>query len=408
MAQGVFFNIPFHGHINPTLPLVEELTRRGDRIIYYSSEAFRPAIEQAGATFRGIDAFFTEQTPVDANLVRFAYTLIHATQRILPGLLAETRANPPDYILFDTLCIWGRCVAEILRIPAVASVSTIARPHEPMRREIAMAMLPMLPSSVRMLLEGRRELRKFNEIAGQLRATYHIPKMGLADAYNNLADLNIVYSIKDLQAWPNTFDERFKFVGPFLADPAQTAETANFPFAELGEQPAIYISLGTVFNDRDDFYRLCFEAFADLNRRVILSIGSRTDMSQLGAIPANFIVRPFVPQLWVLRHAALFITHAGMNSVNEGLFESVPLLMIPQAADQFFIARRLQRLGVGKTLDSSQLSTDRLRSAAEEMLANPVYHQQCERLSAALHQAGGPSAAADAIDAFKRQHALVS
>jgi MGT family glycosyltransferase len=131
-------------------------------------------------------------------------------------------------------------------------------------------------------------------------------------------------------------------------------------------------------------------------------------MSRLGALPTNFIVRPFVPQLWVLRHAALFITHAGMNSVNEGLFASVPLLMIPQAADQFFIARRLQRLGVGKTLDASQLSADRLRSAAEEMLANPVYHQQCERLSVALHQAGGPTAAADAIDAFKRQHALVS
>jgi MGT family glycosyltransferase len=405
MAQGVFFNIPFHGHINPTLPLIEELTRRGDQITYYASEAFRPAIEQAGAMFRGIDAFFTERTPVDDNLVRFAYTLIHATQRMLPGLLAETRANPPDYILFDTLCIWGRCVAEILRIPAVASVSTIARPHEPMRREIAMAMLPTLPSSVRMLVEGRRELRKFNEIVGQLRATYHIPKMGIADAYNNLADLNIVYSIKDLQAWPNTFDERFKFVGPFLDDLSQAA---TFPFAELGEQPAIYISLGTVFNDKDDFYRLCFEAFADLNRRVILSIGSRTDISRLGAIPANFIVRPFVPQFQVLRHAALFITHAGMNSVNEGLFERVPLLMIPQAADQFFIARRLQRLGVGKTLDSSQLSADRLRSAAEEMLVNPVYRQQCETLSAALHQAGGPSAAVDAIDAFKRRHGLVS
>jgi MGT family glycosyltransferase len=294
MAQGVFFNIPFHGHINPTLPLVAELTRRGDHITYYSSEAFRPAIEQAGATFRGIDAFFTEQTPVDANLVRFAYTLIHATQQILPSLLDEVRANPPEYILFDTLCIWGRCVAEILRIPAVASVSTIARPHSPMQREIVVNMLPMLPSSVRMLVAGRRELRKFNEIAGQLHAMYHIPKMGLADTYNNLSDLNIVYSIKELQAWPNTFDERFKFVGPFLDDRTQTA---RFPFEELGNRPVIYISLGTVFNANDDFYRRCFEAFADLDRHVVLSIGSRTDMSRLGAIPDNFIVRPFVPQL---------------------------------------------------------------------------------------------------------------
>ncbi|HEY1389584.1 MAG TPA: macrolide family glycosyltransferase [Ktedonobacterales bacterium] len=405
MATAAFFNIPFYGHMNPTLPLVAELTRRGDHITYYSSETFRSAIAQAGAAFRGIDTFFTERTPVDANLVRFAYTLIRATQQILPSLLDEVRANPPDYIVFDSLCIWGRCVAEILRVPAVASISALARPHSPMQREIVVNMLSMLPSSVRMLVAGRRELRKFNEIAEQLRAMYHIPKMGIADAYNNLADLNIVYSIKELQAWPNTFDERFTFVGPFLDG---RAETATFPFEELGKRPVIYISLGTVFNANDDFYRHCFEAFADLDRRVVLSIGDKTDLRHLGAIPDNFIVRPFVPQLQVLRRAALFITHGGMNSVNEGLFMGVPLLMVPQGADQFFIARRLQRLGVGKTLDSSLLSADRLRRAAAEILANPSFHQQCERLSVALHQAGGPTAAADAIDAFKRQHGLVS
>src|SRR5215467_14749447 len=58
MAKVLFFNLPAHGHTNPTLPLVAELVRRGEHVIYYSSEAFRPAIEQAGATFRGIDAFF--------------------------------------------------------------------------------------------------------------------------------------------------------------------------------------------------------------------------------------------------------------------------------------------------------------------------------------------------------------
>ncbi|HEU5347262.1 MAG TPA: hypothetical protein VFU63_01495 [Ktedonobacterales bacterium] len=198
MAKALFFNIPFHGHMNPTLPLISELTRRGDHITYYSSEAFRPAIEQAGATFRGIDAFFTERIPVDENLLRFAYTLIHATERILPVLLEEARANPPDYILFDSLCIWGRCVAEILRIPAIASVTTLARPRSPLHREVLVRELSMLPSSMRMVLSGQRELRKFNASSTRLHETYRMPKVGIAEAYNNLADLNIVYSIREL------------------------------------------------------------------------------------------------------------------------------------------------------------------------------------------------------------------
>ena len=50
MAKSVFFNIPAHGHVNPTLPLVQELLRRGESVIYYVTEEFRPKIEAAGGT----------------------------------------------------------------------------------------------------------------------------------------------------------------------------------------------------------------------------------------------------------------------------------------------------------------------------------------------------------------------
>jgi MGT family glycosyltransferase len=401
VAKAAFFNLPFYGHMNSTFSLVAELTRRGEQITYYSSETFRPAIERAGATFRGIDAFMSERTPVDENLVKFACTLIHIAQEILSTLLAEIRANPPDYVIYDSLCIWGRCVAESLQLPAVASISTLARPHSPLQREVIGGMLSILPSSVSMLVDGRRELRAFNAISKQLQQTYHCARIGLADAYNNLADLNIVYSISELQAWPHSFDDRFKFVGPFLGD---RGEAPVFPFEALGDQPLVYISLGTVFNAKADFYRHCFEAFANPRYRVVLAIGDKTDPQLLGEIPANFIVRPTVPQLEILRRAALFITHGGMNSVNEGLAADVPLLLIPQGADQFLIARRIQRIGAGTVLGNP--SVDHLRDAAATLLTKPTYRQQSARLGALLRAAGGPPAAADAIETYKRKLGL--
>jgi len=402
VAHAVFFNLPFYGHVNPTLALVAELTRRGEQITYYSSETFRPVIEQAGAVFRGIDAFMTERAAVDENLVRFAYTLIDTTHEILPGLLAETRANPPDYIIYDSLCVWGRCVAESLRLPAVASVTTLARPHSPLHREVLAATLStILPSAIPMLVAGRRELRTFNAISQHLQQTYHCSRVRLADTYNNLADLNIVYSIRELHPWPDSFDERFQFVGPFLGN---RGEPPVFPFEELGDQPVIYISLGTVFNAKPAFYRLCFDAFADLPQRVVLAIGSKTDPQLLGALPANFLVRPSVPQLQVLQRAALFITHGGMNSVSEGLIAEVPMLLIPQAADQFLIAQRIQQLGAGKTLQRQCLSAARLRAAAKEVMSHPAFRQRSATLGASLRAAGGPSAAADAIEAFKKRN----
>jgi MGT family glycosyltransferase len=396
MAKAVFFNLPFYGHMNPTLSLVAELTRRGEQITYYSSETFRPAIEGAGATCRGIDAFMSERTPVDTNLVKFAYTLIRTAREILPTLLAETRADPPEYVMYDSLCIWGRCVAESLRLPAVASISTLARPHSPLQREVLAGTLSILPSSISMIVEGRHALRAFNAISKQLQRTYQCSRIGLSDAYNNLADLNIVYSISELQAWPNAFDDRFKFVGPCLSD---RGEAPAFPFEELGDQPLIYVSLGTVFNARVDFYRRCFEAFANPRYRVVMAIGDKINQRLLGEIPGNFIVRPTVPQLEILRRAALFITHGGMNSVNEGLAADVPLLLIPQGADQFLIARRVQQLGAGVSLRNP--SAGQVRDTAEELLANPAYRQQSANLGAALRTTGGPPAAADAIEQYR-------
>jgi MGT family glycosyltransferase len=403
MAKVLLFNLPFYGHMNPTLPLVAEMVGRGEQVIYYSSETFRPAIEQAGATFRGMDACMTEQTLVDENLMRFAYTLIRTTQEVLPTILPEVQADPPDYILYDSLCVWGKCVAQIVRVPAIASVTTLARPHSLLHPEVLASFLKVLPTVIQMAWTSRRERAQFGAISKHIEKTYHIPRPHLANAYANLADLNLVYSTRQLQIYPHAFDERFKFVGPLLG---ARAEAPAFPFDALGDQPVIYISLGTVFNDHPAFYRLCFDAFAGLPYWVVLSIGTRTDSLRLGTIPSNFIVKPFVPQLQLLQRAALFITHSGMNSVSEGLWAGVPLLMLPQAADQHSIARRVQGLGAGKLLPPRHLTAQRLRTAAEELLAEPLFQQRSAAIGVSFRLAGGPTAAVDEIEAFKRRHGL--
>jgi MGT family glycosyltransferase len=402
MAKAVFFNLPFFGHVNPTLSLIAELTRRGEDITYYSAEAFRAVIERAGATFRGIDSFINERTRVEENPLTFAYTLMRTTQDILPILLDETRANPPDYIIHDSLCVWGRCIAEITGIPAVGSCAALARPQAPLHPDVLAGMLFMLPRFIPMALEGYPDLRRFAAVSKHLGKEYGFPRVRLADAYNNLSDLNIVYSIRELQIWPDAFDERFVFAGPSL----NSRELPGFPFEELGSKPVIYISLGTLYNSRPDFYRLCFDAFADFDSCVVMAIGRNTDPAHMGPIPPNFIVRSYVPQLQILPRTALFITHGGMNSMNEGLAADVPLVLIPQASDQFLNAHRAQQLGAGKVLDRRHVTAGQLRAAAEETLTNPTYRERAAKLGAALRATGGAVTAADAIEAFKRKHGL--
>jgi UDP:flavonoid glycosyltransferase YjiC (YdhE family) len=56
MAKGFFFNIPAHGHMDPTPPLVRELVHRDESITCYTGEDFEEAVETAGAEFRTYDS----------------------------------------------------------------------------------------------------------------------------------------------------------------------------------------------------------------------------------------------------------------------------------------------------------------------------------------------------------------
>lgn len=51
MSNILMINLPFSGHVNPTLPLAEELVNRGHKVDYICSEQFRQKIESTGADF---------------------------------------------------------------------------------------------------------------------------------------------------------------------------------------------------------------------------------------------------------------------------------------------------------------------------------------------------------------------
>lgn len=50
-------NVPYSGHVNPTLPLAKELVKRGHQVTYINAEEFRDKIQKPGAEFCGISRF---------------------------------------------------------------------------------------------------------------------------------------------------------------------------------------------------------------------------------------------------------------------------------------------------------------------------------------------------------------
>lgn len=124
-----------------------------------------------------------------------------------------------------------------------------------------------------------------------------------------------------------------------------------------------------------------------------------TDPAGLGRIPGNFEVRPFFPQPAVLRHADVFLSHTGMNSTMEALYFAVPIVAVPQQPEQEATARRVEELGLGRRLNSTDLSPAILRSAVAEVGADRQIRRNLAAMSIVVRTTGGAFAAADAIEA---------
>jgi MGT family glycosyltransferase len=226
---------------------------------------------------------------------------------------------------------------------------------------------------------------------------YHIPPLDLRDFFTHTEALNIVFMPRAFQPAGETFDERFVFVGPSILP---RKSTPAFPLERLEGQPTLFISLGTVFNNRPDFFKLCFHAFGHQPWHVVLAHGKHVDEAALGAVPQNFLLAPYVPQLEVLQQASVFVTHGGMNSVMESLYFGVPMVVIPQMREQEITAQRCAELGLGIALDNDNLTAEKLRTAVEQVHHTPTFREHVHAMRQAARAAGGYQRAVDAISNF--------
>ena len=130
-----------------------------------------------------------------------------------------------------------------------------------------------------------------------------------------------------------------------------------------------------------------------MDYQVVISSGGK--QIALEDLSENISFYEFVPQLDLLSKVDVFVTHGGWNSVNEALYNDVPMVVCPQGKDQFGNAEIVEQLGAGKAI--LELTTGRARAVVNELLADNAYRKKAAETGTTLRQAGGPSRAADEI-----------
>lgn len=388
MSTVSFLNIGMHGYINPTLPIVAELVRRGHTVTYHTFPAFRAQIEAAGAKvllYAGGDMPVPDP-PIPLALLE---ELARTTLDLMPGVLSDLRGVRPDLIVHGAACPWGAVAARALDVPAAATFTTFAFNRQvPSPTGFSRALLAAAAAYPRIGLG-------FARARFALRRAYGTGGLPLIDLMNAPEPLNLVFTSSAFQPGADAFDPSYRFVGASvgsrLTDPA-------FDATQL-EAPVLYASLGTVFDAGPALLRTFATALAPLGGTVVVSTGQEKP-EDLGPLPANVLARQSVPQLQVLDRAALFVTHGGMNSVNEAMRAGVPVLVVPQGADQPMVARRVVEIGAGLMLRTEDATAETVHALARRLLEEPRFRAAAAAQRASQEQAGGARRAVDELERY--------
>ncbi|MFB9682804.1 macrolide family glycosyltransferase [Amycolatopsis plumensis] len=399
-----FFNYPAHGHLNPALPVVAELVRRGHRVTYAAPRRYAGAVADAGAavlTYASTtpenweDVAIPEKpTGDDAANAMLAQVL----EGFAPLPAAEERLadDVPDLIVFDQYAHHtGRLLARKWSLPSVQTCTTFAANAEysPYARlaELSDVQLDFTHPS-------------FAELGKVFRAT--LDEHGFADlSVEEFSaggeDLSVVFLPKSFQLGAETFGDGFVFTGPSLGNGRRAGDGDWTPPA--GDRPLLLITMGSHgYENRAEFYRQCVRAFGDVDWAVVMAVGTQVKPAELGPLPSNFDVVPWVPQLEVLRRADALLAHAGMGSTMEALYFGVPPVVVPRLGEQQLIGERLVELGLGRMVMPSDADAETLRAAVLGLAGDSAAKERVAKVRDEIHAAGGTSAAADAIEAVAK------
>lgn len=379
MSRFLFVVIPERGHLHPYLGPALWLQERGHEVVFLAEAPLDGVLAPLGL------AWWPERPPAppvrhageefsarvrDAAWLRewVAGVLLDGVEAQVPRVEAAIAALRPDALVLDPMVYAGAIAAHRAGLPW-AAVSNSLNPALP----------PDLDSDLLRTVAWLAPRR-----AASFAAHGMTPRFRGCDLLG--PELTVCFTSSALVGEPppgvevvgaslpprprepgSGIDWRARGKRPLLGGPLGSSPDGADGLARPLTRPRVLVSLGSQVYHQPRMFRTIAAALRELDVELVASVGE-LDAEPLGPWPPGAVLRPWLPQLEVLEHTDVMITHGGANSVMEALAHDVPLLISPICNDQFHQAELIRRAGLGRVLDLHTASPQACREALQELL----------------------------------------
>lgn len=369
-----------YGHLHPLLPLARTLADGGNEVAVAVASDLGARAEAAGfktfavgitagAGFGRLAELFPDRR-FDRLLPEeifgwyvphlFAEVLAPAMLADLDGLVADWK---PDLILHETLEFAGPVAAAATGIPSVCMTLGLRLP-DAIVDAVALAVAPLW-----------RE-----------RGLSPDPTAGI---YRHLC----------LDITPPSFQPYESERGRAVLRPLRPVAVAAVTGEKLPawieaerHRPLIYMTLGTNTNTDLSMFRAAIDGMIGVDLDLLVTIGFENDPELLAPLPDNAHLERYVPQSLLLARCAAVICHGGAGTTFNSLAEGLPLLVLPQGADQYVIADLVKAAGAGLKLAPAEVNPASVRDAILALLGDHRFGAAAGNLKAEIGAMPGPEA----------------
>jgi len=404
------YTSPARGHLYPVVPILVALGERGHRTSVLTLSGELGHVAQTGIEASAIDPVvernqledWRERSPRRA-ILSVMKTLTERARRDGPDLAQAIDSQDPDVLLIDVNCWGAASVAEASGRPwamyapfLLPLPSRDTPPYGPGLRPLGGPLGALRDAVVRRMLDRTFD-RAVMPALGALRAQHGLPAIAHYHDLFARPPLLLALTAEGFEYPRSDWPANVRLVGPMNWAPSHSPShlpplSTTAWLAELSD-PLVLVTCSTERQGDKRLVRAALQGLPGAGMSVIATTAAH-DPDAFDAPPGCKVVR-FVAHEAVLERAACVVCHGGMGITQKALAAGVPVVVVPFGRDQQETARRVEAAEAGVRISPRRLTGERLADGVRSAIGRRAGAQRVSRAYAA---AGGPAAAADAIE----------
>ena len=406
----LFACFPADGHFNPLTGLAMHLKEKGCDVRWYTSDIYAAKLKSLGIPHYGFDKavdtnasrieeIFPERAAHESQVKKLVFDMINAF--ILRGPeyyqdIKEIRKRFDFKLMIADVAFTGiPFVKEKMKLPVI-SVGVF--PLTETSKDLPPAGLGLTPStsfvgkikqSILRFVAHKILFAKPNKVMNEVLDAYGIDGEGL-----NLFDLNIKKSTLFLQSGTPGFEykrtdlgKNIRFVGPLLPYARQKVNALWYDDRLRSYEKVVLVTQGTVEKDINKLIVPALEAFKNTKYLVIVTTGgSRTKELQQLYPDSNFIIEDSIPFEEVMPYADVYISNGGYGGVLLAIQHQLPMVVAGVHEGKNVICARIGYFKLGINLKTETPSSEQLRIAVKQVIADALYTENVRKLAGEFRQ----------------------